>query len=181
MCTKHLSKLSIFYLCVSSKRNIWETIRVVCVPTSSWVCQVQFTYCVCECTCVFVCNFLCLMIKVSFTTGPLCFHWSFWAGRILPAALWKVTVWVTDGWAANIKETKNVVKKPASISWMTTLLWIECTIPRGFVHVWYWKTLTQKWNCWIFETEQNWCGWPHDWDGPVIQTSGSNWTCQCRW
>lgn len=81
------------------KKNICEA----CELTSSRVCQLHVSLSVCVYACVEVAMF---DDNVSFTTGPLGFHWSLWAGRILPAAFRKVTVWMTDGRAAKIKETQ---------------------------------------------------------------------------
>lgn len=79
-----------------------------------YVCQLPLEsakWCTHAHICVWLPVYACVQIpmfddNVSFTAGPLCLHWSLGAGWILPAALWKVTVWMTDGRAANIKETQ---------------------------------------------------------------------------
>lgn len=81
-----------------------------------YVCQLPLEsakWCTHAHICVWLPVYACVQIpmfddNVSFTAGPLCLHWSLGAGWILPAALRKVTVWMTDGRAANIKETDTV-------------------------------------------------------------------------
>lgn len=95
------------FICVTEhfKKNIWEYICEVCEPISCGVCQFV---CMCPYLCVWLHVYKCVQIlmfddNVSFTTGPLGFHWSLWARWILPAAVRKVAVWMTDGRAGKIK------------------------------------------------------------------------------
>lgn len=90
----HLSKWTIFYFC-----DRWlykEHLRVYL-----WHMRTNFLQHVW--LNVYACVQTAMFDDVSFTTGSLCFHRSLWAGRIFPAALWKVTVWMTDGRAAKMK------------------------------------------------------------------------------
>lgn len=95
----HLSKWTIFYFC-----DRWlykEHLRVYL-----WHMRANFLQHVW--LNVYACVQTAMFDDVSFTTGSLCFHRSLWAGWIFPAALWKVTVWMTDGRAAKMKHTFSV-------------------------------------------------------------------------
>lgn len=87
----HSSSGSIFCLHDSFKLNIWGSICKAYMPGSLPAGQAKYS------------RQHMLNEEVCFTTGSLSLHRSLGAGRILPAALGKVTVWVTYGRAANIK------------------------------------------------------------------------------